>query len=354
MQILYVGNGNYKHSGARYYDVGRKVANGLTRLGHNVYFLSDRDEARATNIFGSRSLGVKNCNKAFLEICRNFQPEAIFLHHADILTPGSLEEARRILPAVRIAQFNVDPIFRPHNIAMIKGKLAQVDATFCTTAGPALKRFSGQRSVVSYMPNPIDSSMEWPRCHAHSDQPHDVFWALRATKGSYPGDPRIDLPLMLEKSGKVAMAYYGMNGKPELFGADYYKEIAKAKMGLNIAVDRTWGDQPRASDEERYLYASDRLSHYMGSGLLTFTNRDNALEEMFAEGKELVFFASPEELLDKAVYYKNHDSERRAIAEAGWRKSHEQLNSTLVAHYMLEVTLGRTASQGYAWPTELY
>ena len=46
------GIGNFKHHGNFYYDVGRKLFNGLTRLGHNVYFLSDRDTSRAATIFG--------------------------------------------------------------------------------------------------------------------------------------------------------------------------------------------------------------------------------------------------------------------------------------------------------------
>ncbi len=36
MQILYVGNGNYNHRGARYYGPGLKIFNGLIRNGHNV------------------------------------------------------------------------------------------------------------------------------------------------------------------------------------------------------------------------------------------------------------------------------------------------------------------------------
>ena len=64
------------------------------------------------------------------------------------------------------------------------------------------------------MPNPVDLSIEWPRCFEHSDQANDVFWALRAEKGTYPGYPRIELPLYLEKSGKVKIDYHGMNGKP--------------------------------------------------------------------------------------------------------------------------------------------
>ncbi len=351
MQILYVGNGNYKHRGARYYDPGRKLVNGLTRLGHNVYLFSDRDEART--LWGTRKLGIKHCNRVFLDVCTNFKPDLIVFCFADIISLDSLAKVRQRFPAVKMAQFNVDPIFRPHNMAMIHSKLPHMDATFVTTAGPILKRFHRDGARVSFVPNITDSSMEWSRCHERSDQPIDVFWALRAPKGSYAGDPRIECPRYLKHNG-VSMDFHGMDGTPELFNAEYYAAISRARMGLNISVDRTDGTSPRASDAELYLYSSDRIAHYTGSGLLTFSMRDNKLEELFAEDKEMVFFSRQEELLEKIRYYKTHDEERKSIAKAGWEKAHHCFNERVVAKYIVETTLGLPLSGPYAWPTETY
>ena len=353
MRILFVGNGNIKHKGARYYDPGRKLHNGLLRNGHNVFWMSDRDIARSRSPLGIKALGLKHANEYFLSACKNFLPQLIIFYHADIISPESLAEARKILPATKIAQFNVDPIFRDHNMEMIRAKLPVVDATFITTAGPALKRFNNPHGFVSFVPNAIDVSMEWPRCHERSDQPNDVFWALRATNGKTVTDRRITIPLFLEQSGKVKIDYWGMNGKPELYKADYYEKIAGSKMGLNISVNRTWDHTPIAEPEELYLYSSDRISHYMGSGLLTFNTRENALHEMFAEDKEIVFFDTQEELLDKIIYYKNNDDARRKVAGAGWEKSHTYLNEKLVAQYIVESTCGQKLSS-YIWPTDRY
>ena len=43
-------------------------------------------------------------------------------------------------------------------------------------------------------------------------------------------------------------------------------------------------------------------------------------QEMFEEGREMAFFDSPEELLEKTRYYLAHDAERRRLAEAAHRK----------------------------------
>ncbi len=354
MRILFAGNGNIKHKGARYYDPGRKLHNGLLRNGHNVFWMSDRDIARSRSPLGIKSLGINYANEYFIKACRNFLPDLIVLYHADIISADSVAEARKFLPAVKIAQFNVDPIFRDHNMAMIRAKLPVVDSTFITTAGAGLKRFNNPNGFVAFVPNLVDASIDWPKCHERSDQKHDVFWAMRNSNGKTVTDRRVTLPLMVENSGKVSIDYYGMNGKPELYNADYYNKIADCKMGLNISVNRTWDDTPIAQAEELYLYSSDRITHYMGSGLLTFNTRENSLQEMFTEDKEMVFFDTDEELLDKLVYYKNNDDARMSIAGAGWKKSHQLFNERIIAKYIVESTFGQKYSENYGFPTDKY
>jgi hypothetical protein len=353
MKILLVGNGNQKFRGERYYDQCAKLYNGLVRNGHSVFFMSDRDVKREGMKFGITALGEKHARSYFLDTCRNYKPELIIFYHADVIKPDAIAEARQMLPSIKIAQLNVDIIFNEHNAAQIKSKLDVVDATFITTAGKGLKKFSQAGKIVSFVPNMADVSLEWPQCYAYSDQSNDVFWALRALKGSAEGDRRIDYPLYLEKNG-VKIDYYGMNGKSLLYDARYFETIAKSKMGINISQIWTRGHYEKAADEDLYLYSSDRIAHYLGSGLLTFCTRDHKLEEMFAEDKEMIYFSSKEELLDKIRYYAERDEARGAIARAGWLKYHACYNERLVAKYMVERTLGLPLSEAYQWPTERF
>lgn len=353
LKILLVGNGNEKHRGERYYDPCKKLYNGLVRGRHNVYFLSDRDITRRYTPLGLRSVGMARCNRYFLDVCARFRPQMIMFYHADIIHPETIAQARAMLPDARIAQFNVDIIFNPHNVEQIRRNLDVVDATFITTAGAGLRKFSRPGKIVSFVPNLVDASIEWPRAFERSDQPGDVFWALRALSGSVKNDRRIDYPLFLEKNG-VNVDYYGMNGKPLLYDARYFEAINACKMGLNISQIWTRGCYEKAAEEDLYLYSSDRIAHLMGSGLLTLTTRDHHLEELFEEDREMVFFADGHELLDKVRYYLAHDDARRAIAQAGWTKYHTCFNERLVAQYMVERTMGAPLSQPYAWPTECW
>ncbi len=352
MRILHVGNGNLKHQGQRYYDQTFKINNGLTRNGHHVFFMSDRDVARSSNPFRIRKLGVGYANKYFIKTCHNFQPEFILLSHADIITTDSISKVKEFLPNTRIAQWNVDPIFRVHNIEQIKKKLNLVDATFVTTAGSGLKKFSSKYGKVAFVPNIVDKSIDWPECFNETNQKNDVFWALRALSGSYAGDPRIEIPLFLEKNG-IKIDYHGMNKRPLLYNADYYKKIRESKMGLNINI--AISDINTTPDkEDLYLYSSDRISHYMGSGLLTFTPRDNSLEELYKENEELIFFDSKEDLLEKIKYFQEHDAERQRVAKNGWLKAHGCFNERLITQYVIETTFNLNHQEEYGWPTTKY
>jgi hypothetical protein len=279
------------------------------------------------------------------------------LGQADSIQPESLKKVRSFLPHVKIIQYNVDALFTQHNINMLRKNLPYINATFVTTAGSVLKCLSHTNGVVSFMPNPVDKSIDYPKCHERSDQAHDVFWSMRISKKDE--DPRVNFPLFLEKSEKVTIDYYGMNGKPELWGADYYEAIENAKMGLNITqTSQTYVEKnslhKNTSKEDLYLYSSDRIAHYMGSGLLILSTRSNGLKEMYAEDKEIIFFSSQEELLEKAVYFKNHDGKRREIARRGWEKCHSCYNERLVAKYIIETSFNLPLSEDYSWPTQTY
>ncbi len=358
MRILFVADGNLKHRGARYYFTYRRLFNGFIRNNHNVYFLSDTDTARSGNIFRSSKLGRGYCNNVFIDTCYNFRPDMIVFDKGDIIKNESLKNVKSFLPEVKIIQYNVDGMFSRHNIDILKRNIFYMDATFITTAGSILKTLSHSNGLVSFMPNPVDMSIDFPRCHERSDQKYDVFWSMRKVEKSrkHEKNPRIEFPLFLEKSDKVKIDYYGLKGKPELWSIKYYEAIENAKMGLNLSHSHLGADNVRSksTEEELYLYSSDRISHYMGSGLLTLTTRDNKLEELFEENKEIVFFSSKEELLEKIIYFKNHDEERREIAKRGWEKSYKCFNERLVTKYIIETTLGKPLSEKYAWPTQIY
>jgi hypothetical protein len=353
MRVLIVGNAGERFFGERFYIVERKLANGFTRNGNLVQFFSDRDVARNGTFLRSSRAGRGVANARFLEVVRNFEPELILIQHSSLISTAKLAEAKRLAQGLRIAQICVDPLFRSVNVDFLKDRARVVDATFVTTAGAALAQFKSPTNVSSYVPNPVDASIETARGFERRDQAFDVFFAANAA-GDPPGDPRRTTPRLILESGEATIDYHGFDGRPPVLGSAYFHALANARMALNINSDRAETAMSRAPPEQLYLYNSDRISQLMGCGLMTVSFRVNQLMELFEENEEMVFADNPEEMRDAVLRLKRDDLRRREIAEAGWRKSHMHLNEWLVARYVEEVTFRRPLSHAYIWPTALW
>ena len=354
MRILHIGNGNEKHRGLRYYDVGRKLQHGFIRNHYNSLFFSDRDITRKYGPFGAKWCGKVAANNRLLAFVKNFRPDMIFLGHADIITNATLAEIRDTYSNIRIAQFNVDPVFRSENDRAIKARLPFVDATFITTGGDVLKRYSGNGAIASYIPNPTDSAIECYQAFAH-EETYDLFYAVRAATMKHASvNNRIVFPCYIEQHyPTLRTSFHGFDRRKELYGIAFYQRMSQCAMGLNLSHNHTTkGTLYYATEEEKCYYSSDRISQYMGNGLLTFTQRGFNQEALFNE-KEIVFFDTKEELADKVQYYALNKTKRKQIAQAGWEKYHQCFNADIVARYIVETTMSNKTGS-FDWDTNIY
>lgn len=63
-----------------------------------------------------------------------------------------------------------------------------------------------------------------------------------------------------------------------------------------------------------------RTFEVMATGSFLLTNWIPTIEEFFQDGKHLVLYRTPEEMIEKAKYYITHDEERETIAQAGYEE----------------------------------
>ena len=97
---------------------------------------------------------------------------------------------------------------------------------------------------------------------------------------------------------------------PLLSGAP--KVFYSSKINLNITLRSIASGVPA------------RIFDVMSVGGFMLSNWQEEIPELFVEGKEIVTYKTPEELIDKADYYLRHDNERIRIGINGYRKIKEQ------------------------------
>ncbi|MFC2059677.1 glycosyltransferase [Chloroflexota bacterium] len=103
--------------------------------------------------------------------------------------------------------------------------------------------------------------------------------------------------------GEGAGRYIPFEGMVGIFG--------DSKINLNFA-GVTGSDR---------LAIKGRLTEISLAGGFVLTEYAPGTEKCFEIDKEIVCFRNTEELLDKVIYYLDHDEERRAIAQAGWKRA---------------------------------
>jgi glycosyltransferase involved in cell wall biosynthesis len=352
MKILHASHTHMKTLGARNYLLPVRINNGFIRNNHEVFWFSDRDVARYSSFLGSRKTGVRACNRKFLEVCRNFEPDVIALCSADIISPDTLAVARRLLPNVAIFQYYIDALYIDDNVRDALAKADVVDRTFATTAGPILRQIAGSQSRVSYFPNPVDSSIDIHHCHERSDQAYDVFFAGHVSPWSDPDDLRSLAPgLLKEKIPEACCAFYGIGLGESLYGAACMRALGDARIGLNFS-QKTKDARPGPGGG-LYLYSSDRISLYLGNGLLVFSTRAFSLSDLYGDDA-IVEVGNADEFIDRMRYYLENDEARRRVAQTGYELAHREFNERQVAQYMLEATLEMQTSHDYQWPQEIY
>lgn len=320
-----------------------KITNGLVRNGHLVLNYSDRDIARAKSIFGSRKLGRRPTNAALRVFCQHHRPDLVLFGHADMIDTETLHQIRQDVPGVRLAQWNVDPLFSPDNVARLKRKMDAVDATFVSTAGEPLRALGDGRHKVAFLPNPMDGSIEHGENHLVAEHPYDVFYAcghpsrpLRTICGR-EWDMEVFFTEVLSSQPELRPLLGGLLGRPHLTGAGYQIALQSVAAGLNIS---------RRPDH--HLYSSDRLAQMAGNGLAILMERTTGYDTLFGED-EFAFFSSLDELIEKMEMLRADHRKRMKIAAAGRAKYQALFDGSIITKYMTDVIFEERAPSISTW-----
>ena len=339
-RILFVGNFLTRHWGNGRTGIDMRLMAGAIRNNWQVLSFSERDIVRFLAPLGfMRNLGAKMMNARLVKTTRNWKPDFVFMSHCDYVTNEALDEIHRAVPGVKIVHINCDPVETAHCCAQIARRKDSCDAIFVTTAGEKLKDWKTAKNVVGFFPNPSDPSYEVEDNSAKTEFIYDLFFAGRPALA----DARKELleSFLPKLDSSVRVGFFGM-GKPLVVGRAYEEAIAVSKMGLSINRFENWK-----------WYASDRITHLMGNGVLTFQYDGNRMQDFFSE-KETVYFHTPDDLAEKIAFFNSHDDARCTVAAAGRIRYHALFNAQRTLRYMVEATRGEVFSENYEWASEVH
>ena len=344
LRILHITNFNERLDGRLFFNTGRRINNGFIRLGHSVLGFSDRDIQKYYRGFGDIK-GAKTLNDKLKKTCYNYKPDLIVLGHADLISSEQLAELKNDYPNAKFSQWFLDPLNKKgpdyeRNKKRILDKIKVVDSTFLTTSPDVLKFLKNENSF--YIPNPSDKSFEILDNYKKSCNV-DVFFALshgvhRGVLKSGKVDDRITfLKDLTKKTPDVKFDLYGIDKIQPIWADHYFKTISNAKMGLNLS----------RGDAIKY-YSSDRITQIVGNGLVCLIDEKTQYRDFF-NNSEMVFYKNVNDLSEKILRISRDEKLRKKIAKNGKKKYMKYFNSSLVAEFIINKTLGIESKKKFFW-----
>ena len=347
LRILHVTNFNERHDGRLFFNTGRRINNGFIRLGHSVLEFSDRDIVKHYKSFRDHT-GSKTLNRKLINTVYNYKPDLLIFGHADLIKSETIAYLKDNYKNLKVAQWFLDPLIKngpdyEKNKSRILDKIKFTDTNFLTTS-PDVLDFLPKNKPCLFIPNPSDPSFEVLNNYDNNQCSMDVFFALShgvhrgiLKKGKH--DERADfVNKLVEKTPNVKFDLYGINNIQPIWADSYLKSIANAKMGINLS----------RGNPIKY-YSSDRITQFVGNGLLTFIHDKTHYNNFFSE-EEIIFYNNVSNLSEKIQKFAKDDYLRKKIAKKGKMKYMKFFNSTIVADYIINNTFENNYKKStYLW-----
>lgn len=304
-----------------------KLAKGLIRLGHDARIFSYCDALKKESPFKSRSLSKRfyksRVDNLIAEQIKNYKPDIVYVSFARVLDCETIELARQTAPNAVFIGGDGDPWPKLQKNRIETAK--KLDILTATNDGEFLQdyRDAGLKNCV-FMPNMCDPDIDY-RYEVGQQWQSDILWTGSLKHHANPDEDF--RPALINKLSQMENCrVYGCMDKPQIGGIDYLYAISGAKIGANV----------NAYGPVRLCH-SDRLTHYLACGTMVLAKRFGDCDLLLKENEHLRYFDSIDEFFELANWYLGHETERKKIADAGMKWTHEEFGCVKIAGYLLEL-----------------
>ncbi len=263
---------------------------------------------------------VDRYNRAVREKSLRGKPDLILVNKGNLIRPETLSLLRRELPGTLLVNVNYDDFFSPSpgNRFPDLEEIVPLYHWIFPAKPVNVEELRGMGAGrVHYLPLGYDEAAHFAVRPAKEIA--ERYRSQLAFAGSYTPD-RARLLSALEG---FSLSIWGAHWNRAKLGPELRREVKRTGNGRIVRGAELSAILNSARIGLNFLRKENRDTHNHRSfelpacGVFTLSERSEELMEFFAEGKEIAFFSSPEELREKALYYLEHDREREAVARAG-------------------------------------
>lgn len=297
---------------------------GLAELGHMIMPLDFDSHISCKNriVRGlyNRFLvgpGITALNRELIRRAQEGRPDLVWVDQGAYFWPETLKEIKTKTGALLVHHNTDDIVFQKRFFRHYLQALDLYDAHFTSNLHNVEELGKMTTSYVGYNELGYDDSLFRPMQLGSEDQnlESDIFFI-----GHWEKTTEASIRLMVDAGLPVTIRgpyWPQINGRRltagvvksgPIFFEDYVKAINGGKIGLGLVSK--WNRNATAG----------RIFEIPACGTLLLAEKNPVLAALYEDGKEAVFYSTPQEMIEKARYFLHHPEEREAIAAAGRRR----------------------------------
>ena len=334
LKILHIYNRAEKIGGRIYFiSTGKKIENGLIRLGHDVEGISDRDILS----YSSKIKGKNLLNKIFLEKTLYYRPDLVLMGHVNTIEDETFDIIKNTCKNITFSQWYEDnltingPDFQK-NFNNLKTNFKYIDNFFISTHPDDVSK-KNNRIRYHFLPTPVDRNIEKLSIYNSNDFTYDVFFAMshgvnRGIIKSGKKDERESfIKELIDLNKDIKFDIYGYKDRNPVWSESFYSAISRSSMAVNL----------NRGKPKKYS-SSNRIGSLIGNGLLTFIDYKKKFNHFF-NSNEIIFYHDKYDLSDKINFYKRNSNLAKKIAQKGQEKYFRLFNEIEVAKYIINESI---------------
>jgi len=342
LKILHIGNFDEKND-LRLFNISiaSKLSKGFIRNGQDVVNFDYRDFNNKMFLKNRNTL-----NDKVYKISENYKPDLILLGHNNILSRQSIEKIKN-KHKTKFALWYEDHLIKggpnaENNLNLIEKNEELIDQYFVTTHPNPIKT-KIPKSKMNFMPIPADKNIENLEIYNSTNRYKDLFFALShgvnygKLKRKNIDDREFFLNKLIEKNKKFTFNILGYANEQPKWNYQYYKEIAKCKMALNLSRGKPM----------KY-YSSNRIASLVANGIMTFIDKRVGYSNFFSPD-EMGFYKDVDDLLRQMENLSGNINKINKISSNGKRRYFSIFNNSIIADYILSRTFNIKNNYKYIW-----
>lgn len=267
-------------------------------------------------------------NQQFLQIVNEFKPQFIHmqLQITDIITSGTINEARKIVPGVIISNWSGD--IRDFVIDELKAVSNVVDYTLISSTGQiGMYQKAGCRNV-KYWQIGFDPKVHYAKYYTNFD--YDISFIANNYGAQFPDGPtRLEsfsrcLQSFGKRFGIFGTGWPGVNRScdPSMANEIYNKSVCALSISNFNKISH---------------YFSDRLLYCLASGRPTISWYFPGCESYFVEGEEIFYARKSQDIIDLVNFCQQNPEKANSVGEKGYQKVLAEHTYTSRAQELLNI-----------------